>query len=121
MGSNILVIEDDDDIRTILTDLLESEGYRVSIAANGEDALKNIDTQGEPDLILLDLMMPNMNGQEFIKKQRERSENAPKTPVVLMSAYDEMESRTNDLNASAYVKKPIEIEDLLSTVSKFLH
>lgn len=85
MTKRILVVEDDTSIRELLVELLESEGYSVSSAINGLEGLKYLQTQGNPDLILIDLMMPVMDGYSFRTEQLKNS-NWASIPTVVMSA-----------------------------------
>jgi len=82
---SILVVEDDDDIRSALVDLLESEGYVAQSAVNGKDALERLESTEKPCLVLLDMMMPIMNGREFLDVVMKDSNLAP-IPVLIVSA-----------------------------------
>src|SRR5690606_28206772 len=85
----ILVVEDDADIREVLREVLEVEGFTVRTADNGKVGLEALEEIGRPCLILLDLMMPVMNGLEFLAALRARS--APRSPpVVIVSAYSDI-------------------------------
>ena len=108
MSKRVLVVDDDLDIRELLAELLEGEGYEVSSAENGQQAL--LQARGNhPDLILLDLLMPVMNGWQFLEQQRiEPSISA--VPVIVISAQE------NDLAVATRLLKPFDIEDLLAAV-----
>ena len=113
--AKILVVEDDDDIRDSLKELLEEEGYRVDTAANGEQALNRL--RGEaPQLILLDLMMPVMDGWEFHKQLRE-SPRFSSVPIIVISA---SKFSREPLNAAAFIPKPLDAGVLLETIESFL-
>jgi CheY-like chemotaxis protein len=85
-NSSILLIEDDADVRESLVTILEALGKQVVVAANGQEGLAQLDSfAGEPSLILVDLLMPVLNGREFIQRLRADRPTL-KTPVVLMSA-----------------------------------
>lgn len=110
---NILIVEDDKDIRETLQYALELEGYQVETASNGSDALHFLKKNHSPHLILLDLMMPIMNGWEFLEAIKTEAELS-RIPVIVITAAGEAASRTVDVNA--FIKKPIELESLLNTV-----
>jgi two-component system chemotaxis response regulator CheY len=110
---NILIVEDDKDIRETLQYALELEGYDVQTAANGSDALHFLKKNHSPQLILLDLMMPIMNGWEFLEAIKTESKLSC-IPVIVITAAGEAAARTVDVKA--FIKKPIELESLLDTV-----
>ncbi len=112
----ILVVEDDPAIRLALTMALEMEGYTVKSAGNGKEALELLPRMDTPCLILLDLMMPIMNGWEFAKALRQNMILAP-IPVALVTAYSE-EAATFE-GAQALIKKPVDLELLLKVVRHF--
>ena len=113
--AKILVVEDDDDIRDSLKELLEEEGYQVDTAANGEQALNRL--RGEaPQLILLDLMMPVMDGWEFRRHQKADPEMS-QVPVIVLSALDQ--GRAAGLDPAAFLKKPLDFDRLLQLVRHY--
>ena len=115
----VLLVEDDDDERDALAALLEQEDYRVLQAPNGAEALKLLESEpGLCQLILLDLMMPVMNGWDFRKVQKRQAALA-NIPVVLMSAGAQIAFAVEDLDAAGYVTKPVEFSDLLQKVEQF--
>jgi CheY-like chemotaxis protein len=117
--SAVLVVEDDPDSRDALATMLEDEGYEVMRAANGFEALRQLgNTEARCNLILLDLMMPVMNGWDFRRKQKEAPTLAS-IPVVLMSAGARLAAATGDLDAAGYITKPVEMSDLLDTVRRY--
>jgi CheY-like chemotaxis protein len=112
----VLVVEDEPDALDAITAMLEDAGYVALRAANGREALGQLgDHAGRCDLILLDLLMPVMNGWDFRRKQRETPAFAD-IPVLLMSAGAHMATVSGELNAAGYVTKPVEMSDLLSAV-----
>lgn len=115
----IFVIEDEPDIRNILCEILTSEGYDVQTAANGQEALTKLDSTEAPDLILLDLMMPVMNGMEFIEQERAQ-QGRERSPIIIMSADNRAAQKAVLLGARGCIKKPIELEDLLLLVKNEL-
>ena len=108
----ILLVEDDADIRSTLKEVLELEGYQVVPAANGSEALSQLQEMVPPCLILLDLMMPIMNGWEFLEAQREDAKLAA-IPVVVVSAAGD---KAKSAKAHGFVKKPIEVDTLLRMI-----
>lgn len=109
----ILIVEDDADLREMMAQLLILEGYRAEAVANGRDALEYLRRGDRPDLILLDLMMPVMDGWEFRRRQREDPALAG-VPVVVLSALDH--TRAADLGGTAFLKKPLDFDRLLELV-----
>jgi CheY-like chemotaxis protein len=107
---SILLVEDDEDIRDSVSELLELEGYRTVTALNGQDALARLKGRWRPCLILLDVMMPVMDGHAFLARMREEAPLAD-IPVVITSA-----SHRPPAGASAYVPKPIDVDALLAIV-----
>ncbi len=111
----VLVVDDHDDVREALVALLESEGYATVTATNGADALAYLRSTRElPCLILLDLMMPVMDGSEFREQQLADHELAS-VPVIIVSAYGQR-TQGRALGAVAYVAKPIDVERLMQLV-----
>jgi CheY-like chemotaxis protein len=112
----ILIVEDDAAIRTALQLALEMEGYSVKTASQGQEALELLPRMDTPCLILLDLMMPIMNGWEFARALRQDMVLAP-IPVALVTAYSEEASQFQ--GAQALIKKPVDLELLYQVVRKF--
>ncbi len=115
---SILVVDDDTDIREGLSALLESEGFAVSEARNGQEGLELI-KELSPALILLDLMMPVMNGWEFGRQLRSRPEWAD-IPVIVLSAAGNVRGKASEFGALAYLPKPFDVEELLRLIRRAL-
>jgi two-component system, chemotaxis family, chemotaxis protein CheY len=116
---NVLVVDDDSFIREMLEQLLEDEGYSVASAADGEEALSYLQQQQTPPcLILLDLMMPRMNGWEFRAAQRRDPLLAP-IPVVTISAHADLLATADPLDATAHFPKPIDMARLITTINRY--
>jgi DNA-binding response OmpR family regulator len=115
----VMLVEDDDETREALATILEEARYRVLRAANGAAAWSLLnDHGGACDIILLDLMMPVMNGWDFRRKQRESSDFSS-IPVLLMSAGGNIASSCADLGTSDYIAKPVEVAELLSKIQRY--
>jgi CheY-like chemotaxis protein len=112
--NSILIVEDEADAREALTEFLEAKGYRVECAQNGLEALEEIRTK-KPSLILLDLMMPLMDGYAFLD-QASKSHLIEDIPVVVTSAY---QSRYAP-GAAAVVRKPIRPETLIPVIERLV-
>ena len=110
----VLIVEDDVDLREMMAQLLTLEGYNAATAANGSEALEYLRHSGDrPQVILLDLMMPVMDGWEFRQRQKADPELAA-LPVIVLSALDQ--SRSDGVDAAAYLKKPLDFDRLLALV-----
>jgi CheY-like chemotaxis protein len=110
----VLVVDDDPSIRDLYATMFHGEGYRVEMAVDGQDGLDRLSCH--PDLIMLDLMMPVMNGQEFLRRLRTLANHAT-TPVVVVSAAN---AGATLKGAQGVVQKPFDVEALLGRVSGLL-
>ena len=113
----ILIVEDDADIAELMQLLLERDGYSVRVASDGLDALQQLRSGLEPDLILLDLMMPRMDGEQFLT--RVHADHYPDIPVVILSGHVSAQAKAKELHAACCLMKPVESNDLLQTVKQF--
>lgn len=113
--SVILLVEDDDDMREDLAFLLENRGYRVVTAENGQAALAVLASNERPCLILLDLMMPVMNGWELRAELMANPELA-NIPVVVVSGIADLEQEAETLGAINYITKPFELKKLYGLI-----
>jgi CheY-like chemotaxis protein len=113
----VFVVDDDEGIREVLRDILEAEGYRVATAANGREALAKLRRDAEsPCIILLDLMMPVMDGWAF-RGEQTREPALAAIPVVVLSADSAPPAKSQTLLAATrHLRKPVRLEDLLLTV-----
>jgi DNA-binding response OmpR family regulator len=115
---NVLVVDDDDDLRETLAALLSASGHHVAVAANGEVALRWLANTSElPDVILLDWMMPRMDGLEFRKRQRQDARLAA-IPVVLMTAAHGGRVPLDEIAADAVLHKPNSLIELLRVLER---
>ena len=113
---SILIVDDDPDVRDSIGEALEEGGYRVTTASNGKEALRLLKEQKvRPDLILLDIMMPEMDGRGFRAEQRKDPELAA-IPIVVFTAYGSPKDVAKELEAAGFLKKPLRLDDLLSTI-----
>jgi len=113
----VLVVDDDPDGLATVLDILELSGYEAVGACNGREALQRLASGELPDLILLDLMMPVMNGWQFREEQR-RSPRLADIPVVITSADRDAQRVAKDLGAAALLTKPMAVKNLLATVGR---
>ncbi len=118
MSKRILIVEDDTSIRELLVELLESEGYNVSSAVNGLEGLKKLEADSKPNLILIDLMMPVMDGYTFRTEQLKNNTWA-KIPTVVMSAEANAKEKLKSYNITAFLSKPVELDTILQTVERY--
>jgi CheY-like chemotaxis protein len=117
---NILVVDDDAHIRELLIEVLQDIGYDVGSAVNGYDALSVLracSSSSRPCLILLDLMMPRMNGWEFIAAQQVDPAIAG-IPIVVLSAHLDIEYHSTTLGVVGHLRKPVELDDLIAAVQR---
>ncbi|HXU81947.1 MAG TPA: response regulator [Polyangia bacterium] len=115
----IMVVEDDTDIRETVAELLVEEGYRVTTATSGRDALEHLTAAPTlPDLVLLDLMMPIMDGWTFYDHLQKEARLAT-LPIVVISADANVHEKAARLKPLACLRKPVGIDELLSVVARF--
>jgi CheY-like chemotaxis protein len=122
LSYNVLVVDDDTGIRDLLEGLLEEEGYNVATARNGREALELLRQRAElgPHVILLDLMMPVMDGYMVMQALAANPQLRDSHAVVVMSAAQRLQEGHFDL-ANALLPKPFTIDDVLETVSQWTH
>ncbi len=120
MSKKILIVEDDKDILITLQELLESAGYIAETANNGIVALENLRlAQVLPDLILLDYMMPEMDGLMF-RSEQEKNPRIASIPILLMTADAHPDVKQMQIGARAYIKKPLDIDKFLAAIKRNL-
>ena len=107
----VLVVDDDPDILDALSEILEVEGYDVQRARNGREALQRLE-QGLPDLVLLDLMMPVMDGWEFARSLAPGA----RPPIIVLSADRNVSVKAREIGALGWLAKPFELAELLAAV-----
>ena len=116
MVYKLLVVDNEKDVVDILKKRLVQEGYEVEVAFDGEEALEKVKVT-DPDLIILDLMMPKLNGFEVLKEVREKYTGKWR-PIIIVSAASDLETvkKTYNLEADHYLTKPCTMENLLRGV-----
>jgi CheY-like chemotaxis protein len=112
----VLLVEDDEDLRETLCEVLEDRGYRPTRASNGEEALKLLRANGaKPSVILLDLMMPVMNGWQFLG-ERENDPALRRIPVIVLTAHGA--ELLTDQKVDGVLRKPVSLDALLSALEQ---
>ena len=120
MSPRILLVEDDPDVRSTLADILSLEGFDVEPCDDGDTALARLREGERPDVILLDLMMPRMNGWQF-RAQQETDPTLAGIPVVVLSAQGSLSpEQQKRLHAAALLRKPIEVPQLVDALTQSL-
>jgi DNA-binding NtrC family response regulator len=116
--SSILVVDDEDSLRNVLSNELSNEGYEVRSASDGDEAISELQ-KASYDLILLDIKMPRMNGFEVLKFIKE---NHPKTKVVMLTGFADLKNaiESKKLGADDFVSKPYDLVDLLTTIERVM-
>ena len=118
MGQRVLVVDDQKGVRRLLEELFKKEGYEVNVAVDGKDSVEKVKAY-TPDIVLMDMKMPNMNGleasQEIIKYDH-------RIPIIMMTAYGEMEvvQKALEVGVKKYITKPFDIIDLRNMVKEVL-
>lgn len=115
----VLAVDDDPDILLAFKDVLELEGHRVLLARGGREALELLRHGARPSVILLDLMMPDVNGWEFRDRQLADASLAP-IPVVVISGQGVSAREVAALGVDDYLRKPVDVEQLLGAISRYV-
>ena len=119
-GEHILVIEDDPSVRTLLDKSLRARGYVVTLVKDGLDGLTKLESL-TPDLIIVDIMMPRLDGMTFVKAIKKKGDTKP-IPVIFLTAKNDPRSMIDGINVGAkfYVTKPFQIDELVQKIEKAL-
>jgi len=112
-SKTVLVVDDDRDLLSLVALVLEDEGYKVLTATDGRDALQMVQ-RSMPDLILLDMKMPVMNGWEFA--ERFHAEYNSNTPIVVLTAAEDAKKRAEEVGAVGWIGKPFDLDGLVRVV-----
>jgi CheY-like chemotaxis protein len=113
----ILVADDDQDLLNLVALLLTGEGYEVKTASDGREALAVVERQ-MPDLILLDMKMPVMNGWEFAAKYHATYSSTP-APIVVLTAAADARKAADEVGAASFVGKPFDLDTLIRAVKRY--
>ncbi|KAA0565952.1 MULTISPECIES: response regulator [Bacillaceae] len=118
MNEKILIVDDQFGIRILLNEVLQKEGYQTFQAANGIQALEIVD-QHSPDLVLLDMKIPGMDGIEILKRMKQKDADIR---VIIMTAYGELDmiQEAKDLGALTHFAKPFDIDDIRQAVKQYI-
>jgi DNA-binding response OmpR family regulator len=119
-GLKALVLEDEEAVQALLRKQLTSQGFEVTLAADGLDGLMKLESM-RPDIIICDVMMPNLDGMAFVKAIKNHS-TTQKIPVIFLTAKTDPRSMIDGINVGArfYVTKPFALDDLMSKVQRAL-
>ena len=119
-GRKILVLEDEPAVQTLIKKQLQAQGFDVTVASDGLDGLMKLEGM-RPELIICDVMMPNLDGMEFVKAIKGHGGTA-QIPVILLTAKTDPRSMIDGINVGArfYVTKPFQLDDLLGKISRAL-
>jgi CheY-like chemotaxis protein len=115
---HVLVVEDDEDIRESLMDFLQDHGYQTVGAIHGREALEKLGGGTKPCVIILDLMMPVMDGSAFRQAQLQ-DPHLSAIPIIVISAYRNVEQKAETLKANSHMTKPLDLRVLLDTVQGY--
>jgi two-component system response regulator PilR (NtrC family) len=116
--NRLLVVDDEESLRTVLCSELVSEGFKVQNAGDGDEAIAILDKE-EFDLVLLDIKMPRVNGFDVLKHVKEKH---PETKVVMLTGFADLKNaiESKKLGAEDFVSKPYDLVDLLTTIERVL-
>ena len=116
--ARILIVEDDRELRRIMRDVLEDEGYLVETAPDGRQAVARA-AERRPELVVLDMSLPELNGDGVASRLREQYPDPP--PILLVTADGSAAGKARQVGAFAYLSKPLELEEFVSVVRRGLH
>lgn len=115
--ARVLVVDDDEAIRDLLSYLLAEEGFEVTVAVHGAEALRQVE-QSPPHVILLDMRMPVMDGWQFASAYRQRA--GPHAPIICMTAAHDVAQRAAQIGAQGVLAKPFDIDTLLTMLADYV-
>jgi DNA-binding response OmpR family regulator len=119
MTKKILVVDNEVDLVEMIKLRLEANNYEVIVACDGAEALEKIKNE-RPDLIILDILMPRMNGYEFLRKVRKQKDSTKEIPVIIISARTRMKDLFDNWEISDFISKPFDAKELLSKIENVL-
>jgi CheY-like chemotaxis protein len=114
-GQTILVVDDDQDLLSLVAFVLESEGFQVNTAGDGRQALEEV-ARHLPNLILLDMKMPVMDGWEFARQFHSKYDSS--APIVVLTAYEDAKKRAQEIGANGWIGKPFDLDALVNIVKQ---
>jgi two-component system response regulator (stage 0 sporulation protein F) len=114
-ASEVLVVEDDPNLREVYADVLAAEGYEVSVAANGREALAILGDGAQPCAVVLDLRMPVMSGWDLAAKMRD-TRQWQSLPIIVVAAHYLVADEARRIGAAAWLQKPVSLTHLVSAV-----
>lgn len=120
MDKKIMLIEDDFDTQFLFTECLRAENYDVVPMDHGKKALEYLETNGVPDLILMDLNTPFLTPEDFVSRLRKLP-HGDETQLILVSGKSDIDDYAKRLKAADYIKKPFDLDPLLAKIEKTLH
>jgi CheY-like chemotaxis protein len=116
-AGSVLVVEDDPDLRAVYADVLAAEGYQVSVAADGYEAIAILTDGGVPCAVLLDLRMPGMNGWELADRMHNTADWQA-VPIIVVAAHYLVADEARKIGAEAWLQKPVSLPRLVSVVQR---
>src|SRR5262245_26088633 len=116
--STVLVVDDNDEVRELFTDILGMLGHQVACARNGQEPLDYLNSHLRPSLMLLELNMPVMNGWDFRRRQKADPRLAD-IPVVVVSAINDLAQDGDRMDAAGHLTKPVDLRTLLGVIGRF--
>jgi two-component system, chemotaxis family, chemotaxis protein CheY len=119
-GKTVLVVEDHLDTQLLMRQVLRNEGYEVAVAGNGVMAFEYLKTHTPPDLILLDLSLPEMTGDEFMLRLREQFLPSD-LKVIVISGWDNLKERADAIGANGYIRKPFQLNEFYKQLESLLN
>ena len=114
----ILIVDDDEDVRDAVADVLVDEGYGVTGVSSGREALQHLQDHMLPSLILLDMMMPEMDGW-LLRQELKKSPDLASIPVVILSGHGDVRDAALALGAVDYLRKPLRMDSLLEIAERY--
>ena len=114
----ILIVDDDEDVRDAVADVLVDEGYGVTGVSSGREALQHLQDHMLPSLILLDMMMPEMDGW-LLRQELKKSPELASIPIVILSGHGDVRDAALALGAVDYLRKPLRIDSLLEIAERY--
>ena len=121
LNNSVIVVEDDQVVSKLLSRVLSNRGFSVKVAQNGREAIKQLENPSPPDLILLDIILPFIDGIEILSKIR-KTPNWEKVPILMLTSKSQEQTVVRAFSAGAddYVTKPFQIEELMMRIKRLM-